>query len=69
MSKSIEVSDEILEHIAEVIGEMTAQIDCQACDRMVDIDDDTPETISLTDRIQERYTVMHLTYYAETTAD
>ena len=67
--KRPEVTDEILEHLAETIAEMTAQIDCQSCDRMVEIDDDTPETIPLTARIEERYTVIHLIYYAETTAD
>lgn len=67
--RPIEVSDEILEHLAEVIGEMTCQIDGQTNDRMVDIDNDTPQTLQLTDRIEERYTSMHLIYFAETTAD
>ncbi len=67
--RRIEVTDEILEHLADVIGEMTAQIDCQRSERMVEIDNETPETIPLTDRITERYTAMHLIYYAETTAD
>jgi hypothetical protein len=67
--RQIEVTDEILEHLSETIGEMTSQIDCQSNDRMVDIEDDTPETIPLTARIEERYTAMHAIYYAETTAD
>ena len=67
--RRIEVTDEILEHLAETIGEMTAQIDCHSNDRMVDIEDDTPETIPLTARIEERYTPMHAIYFAETTAD
>jgi hypothetical protein len=65
----LEVSDEILEHIAEVIGEMTGQIDCQHQDQMVEIDSDTPETVPLTARIEERYTAMHLAYYAQTIPD
>ena len=67
--RRLEITDEILEHLAETIGEMTAQIDCQSNDRMVDIEDDTPETIPLTARIEERYTPMHAIYFAETTAD
>ena len=66
--RQVEVSDEILEHLAEVIGEMTNQIDCRADDRMVDIDAETPETIQLTARIEERYTATHAAYYAETVA-
>jgi len=67
--RPLEVSDEILEHLAETIGEMTAQIDCQHDDQMVEIDQDTPETIPLTDRIQERYTAMHLIYFEQTTSE
>jgi hypothetical protein len=63
------VSDEIAEHLAETIAEMTAQIDCQQTDRMVEIDSDTPETVPLTPRIEERYTLSHYLYYAETVAD
>lgn len=63
------VSDEITEFLAETIAEMTAQIDCQAQDRMVDIDSDTPETVPLTPRIEERYTASHYLYYAETVAE
>ena len=62
----VEITDEILEHLAEVIGEMTAQIDCQHQDQMVEIDQDTPETLPLTPRIEERYTAMHFVYFAET---
>lgn len=64
-----EVTDEILEHIAEVIREMTSQIDGDPNDRMVEIDDGTPETIPLTARIEERYTALHMVYFAETTAE
>jgi len=64
-----EISDEILEHLAETIGEMTAQIDCQHEDQMVEIDQDTPEILPLTDRIQERYTAMHQVYFEQTIAE
>jgi len=65
----VEVSDEILEHIAEVIGEMTQQIDCQHEDIMIEVDYETPETVPLTDRIQERYTTLHQVYFQNTVAD
>lgn len=67
--RPIEVSDEILEHIAEVIEEMTGQIDSRPDDRMVEITDDTEETIPLTARIEERYTSQHAAYFAITRAD
>ena len=67
--RQIEVSDEILEHISSVIEEYTSQIDCRKHDRMVEIDENTGETIPLTARIEERYTPFHRLYYAETTAE
>lgn len=67
--RQLVVSDEIAEHLAETIAEMTAQIDCQQQDRMVEIENDTPETVPLTPRIEERYTISHYLYYAETVAD
>jgi hypothetical protein len=67
--RNIEVSDEILEHIADVIAEMTNQVDCWVNDRMVDIDSDTEQTIQLTPRIEERYTAAHAAYYAETVGE
>lgn len=70
MSKrSWPTSDEVAELIEETISEMTAQIDCQSNDRMVEIDGDTPETIPLSPRIEERYTLSHYTYYSETVND
>lgn len=69
MPEKDEVSDEILEHIAEVIGETTAQIDCNHQEQMVDIDQETPETIPLTPRIMDRYTELHSVFYRETTAE
>ena len=66
MGKRQPASDEILEHLSETIEEMTCQIDGQASDRMVDIDEDTPLTIPLTPRIEERYTAMHYIYFSET---
>ena len=59
-------TDEVAELIAETINEMTAQIDCQSNDRMVEIDSDTPETVPLSPRIEERYTPSHYSYYSET---
>lgn len=67
--RPLEVSDEILEHLSETIGEMTSQIDGNPVDRMVDIDDDTPETIPLTARIEERYTANHSIYFSQTIAE
>lgn len=64
-----EVTDEILELIAETIGEICGQIGCSPDERMVEIDHDTPETIPLTTRIEERYTVAHVTYFAVTVSD
>jgi len=67
--RNSEVSDEILELIAETIGEICGQIGSAPEDRMVEINDDTPETIALTDRIAERYTVAHVEYFVVTVAD
>ena len=67
--RPLEVTDEILEHLAETIGEMTAQIDGNPKDRMVEVDDDTPETIPLTARIEERYTADHTIYFSQTIAE
>lgn len=64
-----EVSDEILELIAETIGEICGQIGCTPNDRMVEIEDDTPETIALTARIEDRYTIAHIEYFAVSVAD
>lgn len=64
-----EVTDEIMELMAETIGEISDQLGCAPQDRMVDIDDDTPEVIPLTARIEERYTVAHVAYFAVTVAD
>ncbi len=66
--RQIEVSDEILEFIADEISEMCSQIGCQPEDKMVEIDHDTAETIPLTDRIIERYTPFHIAYFAATIA-
>jgi len=59
-------SDEIVEFIAETIAEMMSQMNCDPLDRMVDITEDTPETIPLTARIEERYTALHAVYYEQT---
>lgn len=64
-----EVSDEILEVIAETIGEICGQIGCTPEDHMVEIDHDTPETVPLTPRIEERYTVYHVAYFSVTVAE
>ena len=63
------LTDEVAELMAETINEMTAQVDCQSNDRMVDIDNDTPKTVPLSPRIEERYTLCHYTYYSETTSE
>lgn len=61
-----DITDEILEIIAETIGETSCQVDCWINDRIAEIDGETSQTIQLTDRIQERYTIRHSSYYQQT---
>lgn len=60
-------SKDIRELFNEIIEELSMISEGQHAEHMVDITDDTDQTISMTDRIHERYTVAHLKHYSEST--
>jgi hypothetical protein len=38
-------------------------------ERIIEITDDTDQVIPMTDRIMERYTIVHISYYSESVND
>ena len=60
-------SREIRELFEEIVAEYSLLTEGQHSEHMVDITEDTDLVIPITDRIIERYTVIHISYYSEST--
>jgi len=62
-------SREIRELFEEIVEELSLLTESQHSEHMVDITEDTDLIIPITNRIMERYTVVHIRYYSESTND
>ncbi len=62
-------SREIRELFEEIVEELSLLTEAQHNEHMIDITEDTDLVIPITDRIMERYTVVHIRYYSESTND
>ncbi len=60
-------SREIRELFEEIVEELSLLTEAQHNEHMIDITEDTDLVIPITDRIMERYTVVHIRYYSEST--
>jgi hypothetical protein len=60
-------SQEIRALFDEIVEELSLLGECQHCEHMVDVTDDTELVIPLSDRISDRYTTAHIKHYSETT--
>ena len=58
---------EIMDLIRMEIEEHSSMCECRPSDRIAEVDEYTDLILPLTDRIMDRYTPYHLTYYSEAT--
>jgi peptidyl-tRNA hydrolase len=59
---------EILELMADTIEEMSQIVEARHNEHMAEITSETELVITMSPRIEERYTAFHLVYFAETAA-
>ncbi len=58
-------SRDIRELFNAIVEELSLITECQPSERMVEITNDTAETIQMTDRIMDRYTPAHIEHNSE----
>lgn len=59
---------EILELMADTIDEMSQIVEARHNEHMAEITHETSLFVTLTPRIEERYTAFHMVYFSETSS-
>lgn len=60
-------SQDIRRLFDEIVEELSLIAECRHSEHMVDITEDTEVVIPITDRINDRYTPIHIRHYSEST--